>query len=153
MLLSRRAFLQIAGAAAIVVPVMARAALFPQLVVPGIRRVEGVTATELMAGNSRFADAVFGPGLNYGVYEAVQLAVNIALPHGTRYEIRTVNLPKDEIWNLTHGAMKRSGIACVWLSDAGMQSHRWTAQQLEGSRLIETKITGGSMSPSVIYAA
>lgn len=140
MLHSRRSFLQIASAA-IVVPVIARSAIFPQLIVPGIKRVEGVTSAELLAGNARFADAIFGPGLNWGISHGIHVAADTALPYGSRYEIRTVALSRDEMWNLTRGVFKRDGIACVWLSDAGMQSHRWTAEQLEGSRLIDTGVT------------
>lgn len=123
LILTRRSFLKIASAV-IATPIIARAALLPNLSVPGISRVPEVTRAQVFSGSARFANAVFTPGNIWGARELIQMQVIEHLPYDTRYEIRAVPLDHEDMKRESSWSLRRSGYAVLWVTDANMQS-RW----------------------------
>jgi hypothetical protein len=144
MLLNRRDFLKISSAV-IAMPVIARASVFPGLIVPGITRVPEISKRDFLRGDARFADAIFSPGMGWSPHSLVSSRACLALPYSTRYEVRCIDLTRDEMMSLC--GYKRDGVAVMWVSDVGMQSHSWTPEQKAGSRLVGTFITGHEDNP------
>lgn len=108
--MNRRSFLKIVSAT-IALPVIAKAAVFPKLIIPGIERVDGITPRDLDT-DARFANAIFTPGAFDSVRELVQINAASKLPHGTVYAIKAVHLTNAEIRRYVKYG--RDGYAVMW---------------------------------------
>jgi hypothetical protein len=134
--MNRRGFLKILTAA-IAAPVIARVALVPELIVPGVERVvEPVTKAVLMSGEARFANAAFTFGDAFTtITEAFKISTLKVLPPGTVYQVRRVWLDAHQLYrNVGRAANNRPGWAVLWVTDAQMQAG--AAKDLDGSEFM-----------------
>lgn len=149
-IVTRRSFLKIVMAT-MATPIIAKVALSPGLILPGIERVQEITKADL-ATDARFANAVFTPGNFPAACEIMEMNVLQRLPPKTFYEVRAVPLSRALMDRYV--GYKRGGYAVLWVADGSMQRPEFLRQPPYGERvhtgrdeylLIGRGITGGEL--------
>lgn len=116
--MNRRSFLKVA-LATIATPIIARAALVPEVLIPGIERVTRDLTPRDLDRDVRFANAIFTPGNFPAACDIISSTIALHLPPGVNYEVRAVPLAKEVMRRYVKYG--RSGYACVWVTEASMQ--------------------------------
>lgn len=124
--MERRGFLKLLSAT-IATPLIAKAAMEPELIIPGIERVAVIEPKLITAQSVHFARSVLTPGGEIGtIAQALSDRICLHVPRGTFYQLRAVPVAGWEVQrHLSQGGgsskYARPAYAVMWVTAADVK--------------------------------